>query len=74
MLEHGANLLTIYLGVLDGHLTDNVEVQLKHLSDLFVEGHLLEGLLNLRFQRCIARDGWFLGLCTYRCADQHHSP
>ena len=72
LLEHGANLLTIHLSVFNHHLTHHVEVQFEHLSDLLVEGHLLEGLLYLCLQRCVTRNGGFLGLYTYRCADQHH--
>ena len=56
LLQYRTHLLTVDLGVLNGHLTHHVEVQLKHLADLLVECHTGKGLLNLRFQFRITRD------------------
>ena len=40
LLEHGAHLLAVDLGIFNGHLADDVEVEFEHLSDLLIEGHL----------------------------------
>ena len=48
LLQHGTDLLTIYLGILNGHLSDDVEVQFKHLANLLVEAHFGERFFNLR--------------------------
>ena len=56
LLEHRPHLLTVYFGILNRHLSNDVEVQLKHLTNLLIKSHLAESLLNLRLQLGITGD------------------
>ena len=71
LLEYGAHLLAVDLGVLNGHLADDVEGEFEHLSNLLVERHAGEGFLYLCLQCRVAGNGGLLGLCD--CGNTGHS-
>ena len=63
-VEHGFVELPFAVGAVAAH---DVEVQLKHLTDFLVKGHLGKCFLNLSLQLRIGRDGWLnYSLCHGR--------
>ena len=57
LLQYRTYFLAVYLGILNGHLSDDVEVQFQHLTDFLVQRHLRKGFLYLGLQLCVARNG-----------------
>ncbi len=57
LLQYRTYLFAVYLGILNGHLSDDVEIQFQHLTDFLVQRHLRKGFLYLGLQLCVAWNG-----------------
>ena len=51
-----AKFIAVNLRILKLHATQDVEIEFEHLTDLLIERHLSQFLLNLGFKFCITRN------------------